>query len=604
VIDIGIGILLLTRLKGRQQRRKLTLAMAAVSLALTTVIGGAVRLDKRLLSSGVYRTGSTTGPEEREVTFHKDGRTATVTASRSMPSGRVSLATNGKADASLPPAWFRPCDSVVTRIPLAADAGTQALLPLVTLAYAPNAQTAAVIGQGSGMSSHHLLSSPALRELVTIEIEPRMIEGSRVFYPANHRVFDDPRSHLVIDDAKAYFASERRTFDLIMSEPSNPWVSGVSGLFTTEFYARIKEYLTPDGVFGQWLQLYELDDELVLSVLAALQENFRSYELYQVGRGDLLVVAGNRSRLTPPDWSILQSPALQEDLCRFVPLSPAVLDGLHLAGKRELAPLVQSNPQPNSDFFPVLDLGAERRRFRRDFAGGFPALSADWFNFVASQRGRRTPPASEIAFAVPESPRVRARAVGALLRQPPSAGTDTAFGPVSRDALFRWRQWQGAVAANRAPANWQLWLDQAGTMERLTSGGTAGVVDEEFFGGLRRVLERHGAPAPARDVVSFRRAVASWKFAEASQVGERLVPLIVAGGGWMPTDELRDGLIMARLHIKDVKGARRAYDALTPLSTRPAADLRSQLLASYLRMAEWMRASVVRRPAKTTPVTP
>jgi hypothetical protein len=118
------------------------------------------------------------------------------------------------------------------------------------------------------------------------------------------------------------------------------------------------------------------------------------------------------------------------------------------------------------------------------------------------------------------------------------------------------------------------------------------------------VMDRHGAPQAARDVVAFRRAIASWKFTEASALGERLIPETVAGRRWIPADELRDGLVMARLHIKNVGGARQAFDALTPRSTRPASDLRSQLLLSYLRMAEWMRASVVRRPAKAPGPTP
>ena len=604
LVDIGIGLLLLWRLGTKQPQRRLLIAAAAASLVFTALIAGGVRLDTRLLSSGVYRTGAVTGSEEREVTFYRDGRTATVTASRLLPSGQISLATNGKADASLAPVWFRPCDAAAARVPLMADAATQTLLPLITLAHAPRAQTAAIIGQGSGMSSHLLLGSPAIREMVTVEIEPQMVEGSRAFYPANRRAFDDPRSRLVIDDAKSYFASEQRKFDIIMSEPSNPWVSGVSGLFTTEFYERVRQYLTPEGVFGQWLHLYELDDNLVLSVLAAMQQNFRSYEIYQVARGDVLVLASNQARLPAPEWAVFRSPALQEDLCRFAPLTPQILDGLHLAGKRELGPLLQSNPQPNSDYFPVLDLGAERRRFRRDFAGGFPALSAEWYNLVASQRGRRNAASQEVTLGLPESPRVWARAVGALLRQPVAAQRDTAFGPMSRDAVFRWQQWQSTVAANRAPAGWELWLDQAAAIERLISGGTAGIADEEFYAGLRRVMDRHAAPAPVRDVVAFRHAIAIWSFTQASEVGERLMPLIARGERWMPADELRDGLLMARLHIKDVKGARRAFDALTPLSARAPSELRSQLLSSYLRGAEWMRASMVRRPPETVSVTP
>ena len=75
---------------------------------------------------------------------------------------------------------------------------------------------------------------------------------------------------VVVDDAKAYFAGANRRFDLILSEPSNPWVSGVSGLFTDEFYARVRRYLAPGGVFGQWLHLYEIDDPLVTGPTLAL----------------------------------------------------------------------------------------------------------------------------------------------------------------------------------------------------------------------------------------------------------------------------------------------------------------------------------------------
>src|SRR5204862_6481800 len=138
---------------------------------------------------------------------------------------------------------------------------------------------AAVIGQGSGMTSHVLLGSPNLREVVTIEIEPDMIRASRGFRPANHRVFDDPRSIFVIDDAKSYFASSGRKFDIILSEPSNPWVSGVSGLFTHEFYRRVQRQLSDRGVFGQWLHLYELSDGLATSVLAAMDSVFPAYEV-------------------------------------------------------------------------------------------------------------------------------------------------------------------------------------------------------------------------------------------------------------------------------------------------------------------------------------
>src|SRR5919201_6337378 len=191
-----------------------------------------------------------------------------------------------------------------------------------------------------------------------------MIAGSRrAFYPANRRVFDDPRARFIIDDAKSYFAAGRRTYDLIMSEPSNPWVSGVSGLFTVEFYQRVRRYLAPGGVFGQWIHLYEIDDNLVLSVLAALHQSFASYQIFQTSRGDILILASNRPALPAPDWSVFALPTVTADLAHSIPFTPADLEATRLFGRAELAPLLERWNRRNSDYHPVLDLGTERTRY-------------------------------------------------------------------------------------------------------------------------------------------------------------------------------------------------------------------------------------------------
>jgi spermidine synthase len=595
-LDMAIGLLLLSRprpLKNRPRRLVIGASLAAGAAAL--VIASRTRLDANLLSSGVYRAGFVIRPEEREMKFYRDGRTATVTAARFTGSGVVSLATNGKPDASLSPVWFQACDSTMTRSPLLADAATQVLVPLITLAYAPRARSAAIIGQGSGLSSHLLLGDADLKELVTIEIEPQMIAGSRVFYPANRRSFDDPRSKIVIDDAKSYFASEQRRYDLIISEPSNPWVSGVSGLFTTEFYGRIRGYLSEDGVFGQWLQAYELDDALVLSVLAGIHQNFRSYEIYLAPNSDLLVIASNRASLPAPDWAVFQSPSLGEDLCRFHPVTPDVLNALHLVGRAEMEPLLGSMRQPNSDYYPVLDLGAERRRFRLDHASGFQGLSADWFNLLASMSGRRTAPAMDPLPALPENPRVRARALGALLRSPMAIDLPLTASPSTKQAAFDWRVWQSMATSGAPPVNWEIWLQQAGRADQVRNGGTAGVMDGQFYGGLDRYMNRNRAPEPIRDVVQFRRGLATWNFVEAAAAGERLMSMGVSNRGWISGDELRDGLVMSRLHLQDIKGARQALQTLQRFSRRPGTDVRSQLLSAYVESAERRHSVALKR---------
>jgi spermidine synthase len=585
-LDITIGLLLLARSDGGLLRSRRLVLATSTAAAVLLLVGAGVQLDQNRLASGVYRGGVIVDAKHRDVEFYKDGRTATVSVSRIKPSGTLSLATNGKVDASITPAWYQPCDSVRVPQPLVHDAATQTLLPMIPLAYAPRAKTAAIIGQGSGMSSHFLLGSPIIKQVVTVEIEPQMIAGSRQFYPANRRVFDDPRSQIVIDDAKSYFASEQRKYDLIMSEPSNPWVSGVSGLFTTEFYSRISKYLTNDGIFGQWLQMYELDDPLVLSVLAGIHHNFKSYELYLAPDADILVVASNRDSLPTPDWSVFGYPAIRKDLCRFTPLTPTALEGLKLAGRRELQPLLGSMQQPNSDYYPVLDLGAERRRFRHDHASGVHGLSAQWFNLLASLTGNRTAPALDAQAALPENPRVLARATGALLRSGSNLAVPVDAPPVIQQSAAEWRAWQSQANSAEPPVNWEMWIQQAGRADYLRNSGTAGFVDQQFYASLQRTMDRNKAPAAVRDIVQFRHGMAAWDFAEAAAAGQRMLSLVGTDALWISPDELRDGLVMARLHLGDVAGAKQAFDGLFRFSERPATDVRSQLLMSYVQSAE------------------
>ncbi len=590
-IDMAIGVLLVLSGERRATSRGLGYALGFGAAAAALLVAFRVQLGQQLLASGVYRHGVLTQANEWEMLFYRDGRTATVASFRVRSTGHIALSTNGKPDASLNQRWFRGCDSVGVRAPLTSDAATQALTPLITLAHIPTARNAAIIGYGSGMTSHVLLGSESLREVVTIEIEPEMVEGARNFYPANRRVYDDPRSRLVIDDAKSYFASEHRRFDIILSEPSNPWVSGVSGLFTTEFYARLREYLTEDGVLGQWIHTYELDDGLVLSVLAAIHQNFRSYQVFVVAGGDLLVVASKRAQLPAPDWAVFQATGAREDLCRFHPLTPAAIEDLRLVSRWELDPILAGTQQANSDFYPVLDLGAERRRYIRSAAVGFRALSADWYNLLASVKGVRQGPGEDTLAALPESPRVRARAFAARLRLADGGG---GAGHEVQQAAFVDQQWHASLSQERAPHSWQMWLNQMDQVGRFRHGGQAGIPDEEFYGAARRYAARMGAPEAVQQVLAFRHAIAGWKFPDAAAAADRIIPVALVERRLIAADELRDGAVMAKLHVGDVAGARQVLDTLARFTVRGTGDLRTRLLEAYVTTAEQRRAAALR----------
>ena len=587
-IDLAIGAVLVVHAwKRGGEWPRFVVAGVAATAALVVAVVGFTRFDRAMLTSGVYRYG--TLGADAQVVFYADGRTATVSVRRdsSELGEHLALATNGKPDASLDTRWMRPYHAGEPLTPLMLDQATQVLIPVVTLAHSTNPRTVAVIGEGSGMTSHFALGDDRVRRLYTIEIEPQMIRGSRLFYPANWRTFDDPRSHFVIDDAKSFFAASGQRFDAILSEPSNPWVSGVSGLFTVEFYRRVRQQLAPDGVFGQWLHLYEIDDRLVLSVLTAIDQVFPDYAVYQTDGGDILVVASNAPKLRPADWSVVQRGAIAQDLRRVLPLTPTMLASLRIADRDALHPLLAIDGTANSDYYPALDLGAERTRFLRALASGTAAMGSGPIDLTAALSGSRRGFADSQLPAVPEIERVREGAVGAILHaawsgEPIVADT---LPQIVRDALYRARTLQRGLAQSAAPSDWLGWTAALDTAEHELHVGTAGVADDAFFRAVHAYLARVHAPGEPVAAVAFLHGLAVWDWAEASSAAETLIPIAQRGTDWVPLDVLREGAALAHLEQHDPRGAAGVFKRLAE-RTGPGERFRDRVLAAQVLAQE------------------
>jgi len=376
-LDVALGLALLWRLT---DERRLRLAASALVVASFAVVLSLVQLDNYKMASGVFRRGDLYSERDARLIYHKDGKTTTVSM-MDFSEGR-SLRTNGKSDGAIN---MGPGARISDEI-------TMVLTGALPLAYKPDARHAAVIGVGTGLTTHTLVASPAMERVDTIEIEPAMAEASRLFAPINANTFADPRSNIIFDDAKTYFSTHNRRYDVIVSEPSNPWVSGVASLFTSEFYRHVRRYLKPDGVLVQWFQLYEIDVSLVASVLQALGAVFPDYVIYAATSSDLLIVAGEPQTLARPLADITAIPALARELSRVHIHTLGDIEIRRIAGRNALAPLFASYGVPaNSDFRPYLDLNAARYRFMQQSAGDLIAIGTPGVPTVAMLEGRPGP---------------------------------------------------------------------------------------------------------------------------------------------------------------------------------------------------------------------
>ena len=579
-VDIALGVALLARGGDAPARRRLAAVAAVVSASWIVGIMRFVHLEQRLLTSGVYRSGLLPDPVAVKVVSYRDGRTASVSVERYEESQSLSLSTNGKADASLRMLWIQP-EAQRPAAVLRTDESTQIFSGLIPLAHMRGARTAAVVGLGSGMTSHHLLGSPTLERVTTIEIEPEILRAARRFSPANRRVFEDPRHRFVIDDAKSFFASGRQTYDLIISEPSNVWVSGVAGLFSTEFYQRVTQHLSPQGVFGQWIHLYESNDDLILSVMAAVHRNFRFYETFLVDNGDLLIVASNRPSGLTPDWSVVDLPGVAADLRNIPRLTPEILEALRVCDRGTLAPLIE-HLTPNSDFHPVLDRGSERARFLGGTAQGFVQLHADRFSIARLMNGRRVGPIESFLVPAPEIHRLRQLALSAALRgarrdvDPVRIHPDLPAMIERRSALAR------GLASPTPPADWRRWVIEALVVEQNWHAGTLGRVDEGFHRLLEGFATRHAAPPGVHAALGFIHDLAIMDTAGVLGHARPLIESAARGEDWMPPDLVFDGAVTMQMIAGDSAAARATFRQLQPRLARDPGDLRTRLLAAHL----------------------
>ena len=274
------------------------------------------------------------------------------------------------------------------------DDGTQAMLALLLLAHAPAAKNGAVIGHGTGMSSHFPAGESGAHPADHHRDRARDaggLPGVLSGQPAGLR-----RSPIPHRDRRRQVLFCRRRHQL-RPDPLGALQSlGERGErpLHHRVLRRIRGYLAPGAVFGQWLHTYELTDGLVESVLAALHQNFADYRIYLINRGDMLVVASADGPLRRPDWSVVRLPMVRQDLCRFLPMADAALERTLLVDRKGLAPLFAGDARANSDFYPVLDLGAERARFLQQSAAGLANLGNGVIDFLGdpSLRPRTSTP--------------------------------------------------------------------------------------------------------------------------------------------------------------------------------------------------------------------
>ena len=418
LLDLAIGLVLL-RWQADNNQQLMRFGIAAGISATALVVAVRIPYDPLTLASGVFRHGRSQISEGGKMLSYRDGKTASVSVFQ-LPTGVATIATNGKPDAAI---------NMLTDGKPTDDEPTMIMLGAIPLTLIDKPDNVAVIGFGSGLTTHTLLGDPRIKSVSTIEIEQAMVDGARAFGSRVSRAYTDPRSNVIIDDAKSYFASQNKKFDLIISEPSNPWISGVGALFSKEFYQFIPKHLNQNGLFVQWVQLYEINDELLGSVLQSLTPAFSDYSAWITNNTDLIIIATPQGKLPNLDFDKINSAeTLKYELARIGITSANNMNFRQVADANLLraAATAYSSLPPNSDFHPILSLHAPKTRFQSASASAFFSLPFINGNLLAAMDIRQPFPSIStlpvFSNFLADHATSRARLVAKELREPLSSG--------------------------------------------------------------------------------------------------------------------------------------------------------------------------------------
>lgn len=316
---------------------------------------------RHVMSAGVFRLDASEfdpammakRKQHTRLLFYKDAPDATVSVEQGdeMASSEINLRINGKADAST-----------------GVDIATQLLLAHLPMLAKPDARDVFVLGLGSGITAGATLNYP-LDHLVVAENCPPVVDAARCFTNWNQGLLDDRRAQIRVEDARTVLKLEPQLYDVIITEPSNPWSVGVGSVFSLEFYKLAASRLKPGGIVAQWFHIYEMQDDLLKVVLRTFGTVFPYTEVWDTGPGDIVILGSQQPWPTGPEvFSKGFEIARVRTNLRYIGInSPQALVARQVASQRTAFAIAGGGPL-QTDLHPILEYAAPRAFYIGAFA--------------------------------------------------------------------------------------------------------------------------------------------------------------------------------------------------------------------------------------------
>jgi len=311
-----------------------------------------------VLGSGIYRWRGRQLTHEvvklrqdnTKILFYKDAPDATVAVETAIVpetgGEQILLRINGKADASS-----------------YGDLSTQYLLGHLPMLAKPDSKDVFILGFGGGITAGAVLGHP-INSLTLAENCGPVIEAAKFFEEWNRGALTNARTTLRREDARTVLKLSDKKYDVIISEPSNPWVVGIGSVFSQQFYQLCESRLNEDGIMAQWFHIYEMHDGIVDLVVSTFSSVFPNLEIWDTQSGDIVLLGSKKPWESSPAvfQKVFERQQPREDLEKIGILTPVSALARQMASQRT-SYAVRTGTAIQSDEFPVLEYTAPQAFF-------------------------------------------------------------------------------------------------------------------------------------------------------------------------------------------------------------------------------------------------
>ncbi|HOS92905.1 MAG TPA: fused MFS/spermidine synthase [Armatimonadota bacterium] len=380
---VGCGAFLIAT-----ERRALWRTWAGVSVAAAALLVAVLpSWSHSAFAFGVFQSNVVMGDDPagglayarsnpERVKFYREGPSAVVSVV-SWGDGKYALGVNGKTDASTSKG----------------DMVTQVMTGHVPCLLAKELKRVVLVGCGSGISAACIARHPSVQSVECVEIEPNVGEAARQWFgDLNDHIFDrEPRFKFHVDDGRSFIERVTEPYDVIISEPSNPWIAGVGNLYTVENYEYCRRALAEGGIMVQWTQIYSMGNDSLRMILNTFSSVFPHVAVFHTTSSDLLLVGSNEPLVLDRNKLQERLNALKDraDLAEFGCDTPEGFSSSYLLAGKDVQKLI-TKARKNTDDLPLLEFWAPRSLYSWTARENFQCLLAEQSSDLPPMQGFAT----------------------------------------------------------------------------------------------------------------------------------------------------------------------------------------------------------------------